>query len=63
MSRIFGYTQDFLDEIGYSLGYDEKNLPEFKDIEMVWRFNIPVWEYNGLTEAEFYKSNWRKEGY
>ena len=41
----------------------EEYRKEFKDIEMVWRFNIPVGDYNGVTEEEFYKSNWRKEGY
>ena len=60
MSKVFSYAQDFLDEIGYSLGYDDNNLPEFKDIETVWRFNVSVWEYNGMTEKEFYTS---EEGY
>ena len=56
MSKVFSYAQDFLDEIGYSLRYDDNNLPEFKDIETVWRFNVSVWEYNGMTEKEFYSS-------
>tara|TARA_R110000824_G_scaffold147810_5_gene317326 strand:+ start:74 stop:247 length:174 start_codon:yes stop_codon:yes gene_type:complete len=48
------YMQEFLDEVGYKLGYDERNMPETKDIEIVWRFAVPVWDYNGLTEYEYY---------
>ena len=48
------YIQEFLDEVGYKLGYDEKNLPEAKDIELVWRCAVPVWDYNGQTEYEYY---------
>jgi len=54
MSKLMSYAQEFLETIGDQLGYDEQNLPEFKDIEMVWRHHIPIWEYNGLTEEEYY---------
>ena len=54
MSRLMSYAQEFLETIGDQLGYDEQNLPEFKDIEMVWRHHIHIWEYNGLTEEEYY---------
>ena len=55
MSDIKDYVKDFLDEAGYKLGYDTRNLPEVAHIELVWRFAVPVWEYNGLTEEEYYK--------
>ena len=54
MSKLMSYAQDFLDEVGYGLGYSEKNLPEFKDIQMVWRHHIHIWEYKGITEEEYY---------
>ena len=46
--------QNFLDEVGYSLGYDEKNLPNLRDIDIIWANRVHVWEYNGMTEDEYY---------
>ena len=54
MSKINDYAQDFLEQGGNSLGYDEKNMPEFKDLDMVLMFGVYVWEYNGQTEYEYY---------
>ena len=54
MSKLDDYAQDFLDRVGYSLGYDINTLPEFKDIDIVWMYNITVWDYNGMTEEEYY---------
>ena len=54
MSKLDDYAQDFLDRVGYSLGYDIGTLPEFKDIDIVWMYNITVWDYNGMTEEEYY---------
>ena len=54
MSKVGDYTQEFLDKVGYRLGYDDRNLPEFKDIDMVWDNRVPIWDYLGLTEAECY---------
>ena len=54
MSKLDDYAQDFLDRAGYSLGYDINTLPEFKDIDIVWMYNISVWDYNGMTEEEYY---------
>ena len=56
MSKLDDYAQDFLDKVGYSLGYDIGTLPEFKDIDIVWMYNIPVWDYNGMTEIEYYET-------
>ena len=55
MSKLDDYAQDFLDRAGYSLGYDTNTLPEFKDIEIVIAYHIPVWDYNGMTKEEYYK--------
>ena len=57
MSKLDDYVQDFLDRTGYSLGYDTNTLPEFKDIDIVWMYNITVWDYNGMTEEEYYGGN------
>ena len=54
MSKLCDYAQDFLDRQGYSLGYDINTLPEFKDIDVVSRYNISVWDYNGITKEEYY---------
>ena len=35
--------------------FDEYNLPKLKDIEIITAYHIPVWEYNGMTEEEYYK--------
>ena len=54
MSEIKTYAQEFLDNIGYELGYDTNNMPELKDIEIVWAYRVPVWEYNGMSNEEYY---------
>ena len=54
MSKLVDYAQDFLEHGGTALGYDESNLPEFKDLEVVLMFSIHVWDYNGQTEYEYY---------
>ena len=54
MSKLDDYAQAFLDRVGYSLGYNTNTLPEFKDIDIVWMYNITVWDYNGMTEEEYY---------
>tara|TARA_R100001594_G_scaffold28205_2_gene53451 strand:- start:286 stop:471 length:186 start_codon:yes stop_codon:yes gene_type:complete len=54
MSKTKGYAQEFLDNVGYQLGYNEDNMPEFKDIDTVWTYRVPIWEYKGMTEEEYY---------
>ena len=54
MGKTAEITEEFLNNGGSGLGYDETNLPEFKDIQMVWRHHIPIWEYKGQTEEEYY---------
>ena len=54
MGKIADYGEYFLENGGRKLGYDEKSMPEPKDIEVIMTFGVPVWDYNGLTEEEYY---------
>ena len=54
MGKANEYQQTFLETVGRQLGYNEDNMPEFKDIEIVMSFRIPVWEYAGKTKEEYY---------
>ena len=54
MGKIADYQGYFLENGGRKLGYDEDNMPEMKDIEVVMTFHIPIWDYNGQTEEEYY---------
>ena len=54
MSKTKEHAQEFLDNVGYQLGYSEDNMPEFKDIDVVWTHRVPIWEYKGMTEEEYY---------
>tara|TARA_Y100000593_G_scaffold69804_1_gene128175 strand:- start:1817 stop:2002 length:186 start_codon:yes stop_codon:yes gene_type:complete len=54
MSKIKEYTDHFLENGGRKLGYDENNMPEVKDIEVVIALDIPIWDYKGKTEEEYY---------
>ena len=57
MGKANEYQQTFLETVGRQLGYNEDNMPEFKDIEIVMSFRIPVWEYAGKTKEEYYKGD------
>ena len=54
MSKTKDNMQNFLDEVGYLLGYDEKNLPALKDID---RFrDLPKMPIDDLeSELNFYQ--------
>ena len=54
MSKLLQYADYFLENGGKELGYDEVNMPEFKDIELVLSFQIPNCDYNVMTEEEYY---------
>ena len=45
-------VREFLEDIGYGLGYNEKLLPDFKDLAIIEKYNIPVWEYMGYRNRE-----------
>ncbi len=47
-------AMEFLENGGYNLEYDEWNLPRVEDMEAVIDEGIPVWEYFGKTEKEYY---------
>ena len=54
MGKLIDYAHSFLNNGGKDLGYDESMLPDIKDFEMVLKYNVPVWEYRGLSEEEYY---------
>ena len=54
MGRIVEYADKFLDAGGRDLGYSELTIPEIKDIDVVLEYQVPVWEYKGVTEEEYY---------
>ena len=54
MSKIQSYANEFLEQGGTALGYDWDNMPEFKDMDMILRYCIHIWEYHGQTEYEYY---------
>jgi len=54
MGEIARYADNFLKQGGTVLGYDWNYLPEVKDMDDVLHFSIHVWEYQGMTEWEYY---------
>ena len=54
MGKLLQYADYFLENGGKDLGYDSTTLPDIYDIEVVLCFQIPIWEYNGMTEIEYY---------
>tara|TARA_R100000808_G_C2152923_1_gene162697 strand:- start:4262 stop:4456 length:195 start_codon:yes stop_codon:yes gene_type:complete len=54
MGKIVDTAQSFLDNGGKSLGYDIGNLPVLNDLDVVLQYGIWIWEYNGMTEEEYY---------
>ena len=45
---------DFLDNGGFDLDYDEFTLPKLDDMDMILKERVPVWEYKGVSEEEYY---------
>ena len=57
MSKVADYAQQWLEEIGYELGYNENLLPKINDFVHVTQERIPVWKYWGYkTERGFYST-------
>lgn len=54
MSRTKDAIDNFLDNGGRYLGFDENNLPDLKDFQLVLMQGVKVWEYHGKTEIEYY---------
>ena len=61
MGAVKGKMMEFLENGGYDLEYDEWNMPKLEDLDAVLDEEIPVWEYFGQTEREYYGFN-NKEG-
>ena len=54
MGKIIKTAENFLENGGTSLGYDISNLPSLNNLDIVLDYGIWVWEYNGMTEEEYY---------
>ena len=54
MSKMGDLVNEFLNNGGYFLGYNEMELPELDDMYMILSQSIKVWEYKGHTEKEYY---------
>tara|TARA_R100000353_G_scaffold75844_1_gene57640 strand:+ start:477 stop:656 length:180 start_codon:yes stop_codon:yes gene_type:complete len=54
MSQIKNKIQDFLDNGGRDLEYDEIVLPSLEDMDQVLKEKIPVWDYFGKSIKEYY---------
>ena len=54
MGAISDKSIDFLENGGYDLDYDEWTLPSLQDYDAVLYHKIPVWEYKGKTQEEYY---------
>ena len=60
MGKIKEKAMEFLENGGYDLEYDEWNMPRLEDLDAVLDEEIPVWEYFGQTEREYYGIlNWK----
>ena len=54
MSKMNNIIIDFLHDGGRDLGYDEDNMPDLKDLDVVLNHSVNVWEYHGKTHKEYY---------
>tara|TARA_R110002110_G_scaffold210318_1_gene422770 strand:+ start:218 stop:397 length:180 start_codon:yes stop_codon:yes gene_type:complete len=54
MGAVSDKMMEFLHTGGYHLGYDEWNMPKLEDMQEVSKEEIPVWDYFGKTEEEYY---------
>ena len=49
--------EDFLDNGGRDLGFNEENLPDIDDFQVVLQQMVLVWDYLGVTKEEYYGGN------
>ena len=54
MGEISKHVSQFLKQGGIALGYGWHDLPELKDMDDILQFHIHIWEYQGVTESEYY---------
>ena len=58
MGAIKSRMIDFLEQGGRSLDYDEWNMPNIDDFDVILSNRIPLWEYKGYASPEeFYGMN------
>jgi hypothetical protein len=54
MSAIKDKIIDFLENGGRNLDYSDEILPKIDDMDAILKNHIPVWEYFGQTQAEWF---------
>ena len=54
MSKMKAAIEDFLDNGGRDLGFNEENLPDRDDFQIVLQQMVLVWDYLGVTKEEYY---------
>lgn len=54
MSAIKDKIIDFLENGGRNLDYSDEILPNIDDMDAILKNDIPVWEYFGQTQAEWF---------
>lgn len=55
MGKLKSAAQDWLEEYGFTLGYDADSLPsKISDWDVIVNNNVKVWEYYGKTEEEYF---------
>lgn len=55
MAKIKGYIEEFLWD-ARGLGYDVNCLPRLADMENIVQNRITIWEYNDMSEKEYYSN-------
>ena len=58
MGKVAECIDQFLENGGKSLGYDEGDIPAIKDMDNVLNIGIKVWEYYGMTQNEYWKKKY-----
>tara|TARA_R100001594_G_C3970076_1_gene247584 strand:- start:54 stop:227 length:174 start_codon:yes stop_codon:yes gene_type:complete len=55
MGAVKNRMMDFLEQGGRELDYDEWNMPDADDFDIILSDRIPLWKYKGYaSEKEFY---------
>ena len=54
MGKMKSYIQDWLNDIGYDLGYDIDNLPRTEHFGLITRLQIKAHEFFGYRTKEEY---------
>ena len=54
MGKMKSYIQNWLDNVGYDLGYDIENLPRIEHFGLITRLQIKAHEFFGYRTKEEY---------